>query len=706
MPLIRQTLRDIGFDSLNLREGIVPNRSEIDSLGVDIPLSQINQQIPNDSIDWNKASIKTLQIGQYVRSGYDVGYNSGTGWWIGVDTDGVSKFFFGNASADKVTWNGTTLNITGSLIAGDIHIPDEDTTANSFHVNTTGNSWWGCTSTNFAADNNNANAYILATGVAKFQNVTIAGSNSDIQSAVKLDGNVTAGRVNSWTEPWANQNGNFLALTNDYWIRTTSGFTDVETYFFNNDYLNNYEYREYRANFRANALTASNYCGILCNFDTISNIAGATGHYIQLDFAGNNVTFVKFVAGVQSTVKNTAFTFSASRYYDLTVRIYDNSTTPWMRVFIDGKQIFEINNTDYTPSSKEGYYGVRMMTAQPRMKDFTIGGTTEIYGDLVVNGEITAAKITVSTLSAIAADLGTITAGTITGATFQTSATANTGIKFDSTSLRGYDASNKEVFTLDPSTGKATVKDLAVINGNVWIPSFYAPDEAGTNSLIGNGDNSATIGVARYLDGAISLYNGYSYLKSRLVVQNKNGTGATNTASMLGTCYNASAGFFIRSLAGGNVVERVNDGAATTAWTQTLGSLIQTGAYGIDTDGTRVWVGGAVGGPSYYLYNLTYSGGAVNGNSVSNLDFGGQVGIVYYNSFVYVFTSNGGASKIYKYDTANTPALQATTTLSDDAFQGLLVFRVDNTGRVYCLPNAVYNTSNRSIHYLLDLNDL
>lgn len=38
----------------------------------------------------------------------------------------------------------------GSLVAGQIHIPDINTTANSFHTDTTGLSWWGATQTNKA----------------------------------------------------------------------------------------------------------------------------------------------------------------------------------------------------------------------------------------------------------------------------------------------------------------------------------------------------------------------------------------------------------------------------------------------------------------------------------------------------------------------------------------------------------------------------
>ena len=48
-------------------------------------------------------------------------------------------------------------------------------TADSFHTDEDGNSWWGCNVANFASDNDNANAYVLKDGSAKFQKVRIDG---------------------------------------------------------------------------------------------------------------------------------------------------------------------------------------------------------------------------------------------------------------------------------------------------------------------------------------------------------------------------------------------------------------------------------------------------------------------------------------------------------------------------------------------------
>ena len=98
------------------------------------------------------------------------------GYRLGIDdADNIFKFRIGN-STEYIYWDGSNLVIEGGLVVDELHVPDQDSTANSFHVNTDGDAWWGATETNFNSDNDNANAYVLKTGVAKFQSVTLNGS--------------------------------------------------------------------------------------------------------------------------------------------------------------------------------------------------------------------------------------------------------------------------------------------------------------------------------------------------------------------------------------------------------------------------------------------------------------------------------------------------------------------------------------------------
>lgn len=197
MPISRSLLDDMGFNRFNVKTDT--NLSEV--LNNEVPLSETNEVFKNSSIDLSKLTIDTFQVNQWIRGGA-TGYDEGTGWWLGHDGSDY-KFFIGNSTGNKITWDGTTLSITGSLIAGDIHIPDL-TTANSFHTNTGGNSWWGCNVADFNTDNNNAIAYVLNTGVVKFQSGTVGGwtlSTTTLASGtnVVLDASNKAISINSTT---------------------------------------------------------------------------------------------------------------------------------------------------------------------------------------------------------------------------------------------------------------------------------------------------------------------------------------------------------------------------------------------------------------------------------------------------------------------------------------------------------------------------
>lgn len=146
--------------------GFVSESGTINDVGI--------EQHSHDSVDASETTeLGNVDLGQanWLRGGCET-YNVGTGFWMGYD-NGAYKLFFGNSSGNKVTWDGSTLSITGTLIAGEIHIPDQDTTANSFHVASDADTWWGATETNFNADNDNATAYVLKTGAAKFQSVIL-----------------------------------------------------------------------------------------------------------------------------------------------------------------------------------------------------------------------------------------------------------------------------------------------------------------------------------------------------------------------------------------------------------------------------------------------------------------------------------------------------------------------------------------------------
>lgn len=72
------------------------------------------------AITADMGSLTTGTIGldsgtSYIKSGATA-YNSGTGFWL-ERNGGTPRFFIGNSAGNKLTWDGTTLSITGSLTA-------------------------------------------------------------------------------------------------------------------------------------------------------------------------------------------------------------------------------------------------------------------------------------------------------------------------------------------------------------------------------------------------------------------------------------------------------------------------------------------------------------------------------------------------------------------------------------------------------------
>jgi len=180
MSIINPEGKDLFKDDLGV---LTYNETVMDEiLGSDI---QKGQKFESGSIGNWKITADRL-IAQNGLVGMDSRITSGTDWrfWAGHLTPGSAPFRVdedGNMFASSAV-------ISGSIIGSEIHIPDEDTTANSFHVATDADTWWGCTSTDFTADNDNANAYVLKDGTAKFQSVNITGAGSSVNGSAVVGG--------------------------------------------------------------------------------------------------------------------------------------------------------------------------------------------------------------------------------------------------------------------------------------------------------------------------------------------------------------------------------------------------------------------------------------------------------------------------------------------------------------------------------------
>lgn len=132
-----------------------------------------------------------------MQSGKKLFDNTATGYIIGVDPmDGFAKFYIGN-TLSYLNWDGTTLTVTGGIVVNHIDIPDT-ISANSFHVDSMGNTWWGATTLGAST------ASVTNSGNASFSNVTILGGlialGTTVQTPVltqsfTANGAITSGRA-------------------------------------------------------------------------------------------------------------------------------------------------------------------------------------------------------------------------------------------------------------------------------------------------------------------------------------------------------------------------------------------------------------------------------------------------------------------------------------------------------------------------------
>lgn len=151
---------DETFD--NILDFIDSNPNQNNSSMVSVPSSTIGSG-PSTTANTSSGS---------MQSGKQSFEDTTAGYFIGIDSsDGIAKWNFGNGTS-FITWNGTNLVVTGSISVSSLNIPDTVTTA-SFHVDTSGNTWWGA---NVVSGLAAAPAYVTAAGAALFQNVVVGGN--------------------------------------------------------------------------------------------------------------------------------------------------------------------------------------------------------------------------------------------------------------------------------------------------------------------------------------------------------------------------------------------------------------------------------------------------------------------------------------------------------------------------------------------------
>lgn len=138
----------------------------------------------------------TVQTTGSMQAGKKTYDNTVSGYILGVDPSvGIAKFYIGNTTA-YMNWDGSTLTIKGSISASSIDIPDT-TTASSFHVDSSGNTWWGATT--LAA----STANVTAAGVGTFAGLSVI--NKKAYTNFETSARFTTGAAGTGAVTFGNQ---------------------------------------------------------------------------------------------------------------------------------------------------------------------------------------------------------------------------------------------------------------------------------------------------------------------------------------------------------------------------------------------------------------------------------------------------------------------------------------------------------------------
>lgn len=200
MPSVQSTLQDMGFIG-NRRPFVDANRSEVfpPTLGEDLPLSRVNQEFPNNALDFSKMTLDKLKPNESIQS---TNYISGvSGFKINMAPDE------GDVEFNDGTFRGA---ITGATI--DIGGADNS----SFHVDIDGNMWLG------AAAFADAPFSVTNAGVATAVNLNLLRSYTAAEALTALDRVSLAASATSVEQTVRNNYDNPGAAANTSWTTSAS----------------------------------------------------------------------------------------------------------------------------------------------------------------------------------------------------------------------------------------------------------------------------------------------------------------------------------------------------------------------------------------------------------------------------------------------------------------------------------------------------
>lgn len=220
-------------------------------------------------------------------------------------------------------------------------------------------------------------------------------------------------------------------------------------------------------------------------------------------FSSASATQVNWGAGTFKSASGDTYSISSGNTGTMAAKTY---------IYFDVVASETTYQVTTTPGDAVGIGKVLVAVAQngATSATFNLNEATQIVGDNILANTINATKMNVGQLSAISADLGSITAGTVTGALLQTAASGSrVEIKGSTNEINIYDASTRRARGYQSgwsfyNTSGTTVADIYAGTTALGANSLLLTASAtATGSLYLNAGSSGTVGL--FIDGTSYL---------------------------------------------------------------------------------------------------------------------------------------------------------------------------------------------------------
>jgi hypothetical protein len=208
-------------------------------------------------------------------------------------------------------------------------------------------------------------------------------------------------------------------------------------------------------------------------------------------FSSTDLDTVSWGSGVFTSAGGETYAISAGNTGNMSAKNY---------IYLDLNVSDTVYQKTTTPADAVGIGKVLIAVAQNAAVSatFALSEATQIVGDNIIANTINASKLNVGQLSAITADFGTMTSGTIIGATIKTSSSGER-VEISNDEVRSYDSSGVLRAQLSGTSlffNNSSGDDVGYVIGTGSIIGVLASQINGSATLGGAGTGGASLTIS------------------------------------------------------------------------------------------------------------------------------------------------------------------------------------------------------------------